>query len=51
MTAQGNGFPTPSAGNPPALTMAEAEHNSRLRRLDAIKEEIDELTMAIDALS
>ena len=32
---------------PEALTKATEEHRSRLRRLDAIKDEIDQLTLAI----
>jgi hypothetical protein len=36
---------------PAALSMAEDEHTDRLRRLDAIKNEIDALTVAIDSIS
>ena len=33
---------------PNAINVATDEHSDRLRRLDAIKHEIDELTLAID---
>jgi len=32
----------------PAMDKAVAEHNNRMKRLDAIKAEIDELTIKID---
>jgi hypothetical protein len=35
---------------PSALTAATDEHMDRLRRVDAVKYEIDQLTLAIDAL-
>ena len=35
---------------PAALEAATNEHMDRLRRLDAVKKEIDELTLAIDGL-
>lgn len=33
-----------------AIRVAESEHMDRLRRLDGVKEEIDEMTRAIDSL-
>ncbi len=35
---------------PDALGMATAEHMDRLKRLDAVKSEIDALTVAIDQM-
>jgi hypothetical protein len=35
---------------PDAFKQADKEHVDRLRRLDAIKGEVDQLTIAIDAL-
>lgn len=35
---------------PAAFTQADKEHMDRLRRLDAIKDEVDKLTMAIDEI-
>ena len=35
---------------PAALAQAEKEHSDRLRRVDAVKDEVDKLTVAIDEI-
>lgn len=35
---------------PEAMERAQAEHFSRLKRLDAVKKEVDALTLAIDRI-